>query len=135
MYSPPLYETSRAQMVSPSTKAKPALNVAQQQEPGACDIVLEVKPGVNKWSIASAMFPGTGAQHIIHRYLNRPIDRKDQKFCATLIFGAEKVEPILHSCDNDVINKKSEQPSSAYGTKPLPTTLMDPEELFGHSNL
>jgi hypothetical protein len=34
-----------------------------------------------------------------------------------------------------VITKESEQPSTAYDAKTLPTTLINPEDLFGPSNL
>jgi hypothetical protein len=64
------------------SKAKTALNVAQRQEPGACDTVNEVESGVNDGSIASVMFICTDNQHIIHRSLSCPTDHKDQKIRA-----------------------------------------------------
>jgi hypothetical protein len=134
-YTPPLYETSLAHLVCPSIKAKTGLYVAQRQEPWACAIFHEVKPGVNDESVPTVMFIGTDTQHIIHRSLSCPIDHKDQKMRATLICGKEKVENILYSCHNDVNIKDSEQPSTANDAKTLPTTLITPEDLIGPSNL
>jgi hypothetical protein len=71
----------------------------------------------------------------IHRSLSFPIDHKEQKLRATMICGEKKVEHILQSCHNDVIIKESEQPSTAYDSKTLPTTLINPEDLIGPSNL
>jgi hypothetical protein len=82
MYTPPLYEASRAQLVYPSTKAKPSLNVTQRQEPAACDIFQLVESGVNDGSIASVIFIATDTQQIIHCSLSCPIDHKDQKMRA-----------------------------------------------------
>jgi hypothetical protein len=74
-------------------------------------------------------------QHIIHHYLSCVIDHKDQKMRATRICGEEKVEHILLCCHNDMFTKDSEQPSTAYYAKTLPTTLIDPEDLIGPSKL
>jgi hypothetical protein len=126
MYTPPLYETSRAQLVCPSTKAKPGLNVAQRQEPAACAIFQLVEFEVNDGTIASVMFIATDTQHIIHRFLSCPIEHKDKKMRATLICGEEKDGHILLSCHNDVIMKESEQLSTAYDAKTLPNTLINP---------
>jgi hypothetical protein len=51
-------------------------------------------------------------------------DHKDQNVRATLIWGEEKVEPVLHSCHNDVINKESEQPSTTYDAKPFLSLIL-----------
>jgi hypothetical protein len=89
MYTPPLYDTSRASMVCPSSKTNPALNVLQRQESGALDI-FNVKPRVNDGSVAS-VFIGTETQHIFHCSLSHTTDHRDSNVRAV---GRRKLNPF-----------------------------------------